>query len=96
MTTSQITRSNLRLGVQQTVGRNVVTFKVGDFVGSRLRSEHITGIVTAVQGMDYLSIRIQSGEVETFDSDYFYIIKGVDETEKEQFQRQISHRELTR
>lgn len=97
-TAIQITVSNLSMGVQRTVGRNVVTFKVGDFVGSRLRGEHITGVVTAVQGMDYITLErtCQHGENGTYDSNYFYIIRGIDETDAEVFSRRINHRELTR
>lgn len=93
------TVSNLSQGVQRTVTRNVVNFKVGDYVGSRLRTEHIRGIVTGVQGMDYLTIRTHTGAVlteVTLDADYFYIIKGVDENDNEHFHRHINHQELTR
>jgi hypothetical protein len=94
-THSQRTVSNLSLGVQRTVGRNVVTFKVGDFVGARLRSEHHTGVVTAVQG-DMITIGRSNQGNGTYDADYFYIIKGVDETDSENFHRRLAHHELTR
>jgi hypothetical protein len=94
-THSQRTVSNLSMGVQRTVGRNVVTFKVGDFVGSRLRGDYHTGVVTAVQG-DYITIGWSNQGNGTFDADYFYIIKGVDETDSEVFHRRLAHHELTR
>jgi uncharacterized protein YijF (DUF1287 family) len=94
-THSQRTVSNLSIGVQRSVGRNVVTFKVGDFVGARLRSEHHTGVVTAVQG-DTITIGSSNQGNGTYDADYFYIIKGVDETDSEVFHRRLAHHELTR
>jgi hypothetical protein len=94
-THSQRTVSNLSLGVQRTVGRNVVTFKVGDFVGARLRSEHHTGVVTAVQG-DMITIGRSNQGNGTYDADYFYIIRGIDETDSENFHRRMAHHELTR
>lgn len=94
-THSQRTVSNLSLGAQRSVGRNVVTFKVGDFVGARLRGEHHTGVVTAVQG-DLITIGRSNQGNGTYDADYFYIIKGVDETDSEAFQRRLAHHELTR
>jgi uncharacterized protein YijF (DUF1287 family) len=94
-THSQRTVSNLSLGVQRTVGRNIVTFKVGDFVGARLRSEHHTGVVTAVQG-DMITIGRSNQGNGTYDADYFYIIRGIDETDSENFHRRMAHHELTR
>jgi uncharacterized protein YijF (DUF1287 family) len=94
-THSQRTVSNLSIGVQRSVGRNVVTFKVGDFVGARLRSEHHTGVVTAVQG-DLITINRSNQGNGTYDADYFYIIRGVDETDSEVFHRRLAHHELTR
>lgn len=96
-THSQRTVSNLMLGAQRTVGRNQVTFKVGDFVGARLRSEHHTGVVTAVSpGGDLITIGSSNQGNGTYDADYFYIIKGVDETDTEVFHRRLAHHELTR
>lgn len=94
-THSQRTVSNLMVGSQRTVSRNQVTFKVGDFVGARLRNEHHTGVVTAVQG-DMITIGHSNQGNGTFDADYFYIIKGIDETDSEAFQRRLAHHELTR
>lgn len=94
-THSQRTVSNLSIGVQRSVGRNVVTFKVGDFVGARLRTEHHTGVVTAVQG-DFITIGSSNQGNGTYDANYFYIIKGVDETDSEVFHRRLAHHELTR
>lgn len=95
-THSQRTVSNLMMGAQRTVGRNVVTFKVGDLVGARLRGQHHTGVVTAVQGMDYITIGRSNQGNGTYDADYFYIIKGVDETDAEYSQRHLAYHELTR
>lgn len=86
---------NYHRGAQHTVTRNVVRFLPGDLVGSRLSHETFGGIVTEVHGMDAISIR-HAGKVETFDSDYFYIIKGVDETDDERFHRATRYEELTR
>jgi len=94
-THSQRTVSNLSLGVQRSVSRNAVTFKVGDFVGARLRTEHHTGVVTAVQG-DMITLGSSNQGNGTYDADYFYIIKGVDETDAEVFARRMAHHELTR
>ena len=94
-THSQRTVSNLSLGTQRTVGRNAVTFKVGDLVGARLRSEYHTGVVTAVHG-DMITLGSSNQGNGTYDADYFYIIRGVDETDAEAFGRRINHRELTR
>ena len=93
------TVTNYQLGSQLTVKKNAVKFKAGDYVGSRLRGEHANGIVLEVPSEDQLKLRLyHDGKVETgtFDADYFYIIKGVDESDSEQFERHVNYQELTR
>ena len=94
-THSQRTVSNLMMGAQRTVSRNFVTFKVGDLVNARLRGEWHLGVVTAVQG-DMITIGNSNQGNGTYDADYFYIIKGVDESDSEAFHRRLAHHELTR
>lgn len=94
-THSQATVSNLSMGNQRTVGRNIVTFKVGDLVNARLRGEWHFGVVTAVQG-DMITLGSSNQGNGTYDADYFYIIRGVDETDAEVAARRMAYRELTR
>lgn len=103
MSNDKATVTNYSRGNQRSVARNAVTFLPGDVLSARLRGEYANVRVVAVQGLDTVTVKGSmtiDGELVqvdgTYDSDYFYINRGVDETDAENFDRRINYLELTR